>query len=136
MTNITLHDASTAKVLMMCSLHQGFQYELSDTQVNVVSVDSIVDYSKLPVFLSIFGSRSPHTPTEDYQILSDSFLELLNALLCGGEVPGLFSLEELVKEQPHLEQDMTRDELYTGNANIHDYFVYRCDTLNHACTLL
>lgn len=42
----------------------------------------------------------PHinaTTAEDHQVVQGTFLELLNSLLSGGEVPGLFTPEELAK---------------------------------------
>ena len=38
---------------------------------------------------------------EDHQILTSEFLELLNSLISAGEVPGLYSPEEL---EPLLQQ--------------------------------
>ncbi len=34
---------------------------------------------------------------EDHQLINPAFLELVNSLLSGGEVPGLFTPEELAK---------------------------------------
>lgn len=34
---------------------------------------------------------------EDHQLVEPTFLEMVNSLLSGGEVPGLFTPEELAK---------------------------------------
>ncbi|GFH23299.1 uncharacterized protein HaLaN_20893 [Haematococcus lacustris] len=62
---------------------------------------------------------------EDYQIVEPSFLEMVNSVLSGGEVPGLFSPEELAKELGPLEAVRDSDAAYTGPQNTYAYFTYR-----------
>ena len=48
-------------------------------------------------------------------------------ILCsaGGEVPGLFTPEELAKELAPLEQARDNDNSYTGPPNTYAYFTHR-----------
>nr|ADI46936.1 DHC1bm [Volvox carteri f. nagariensis] len=62
---------------------------------------------------------------EDHQLVSASFLELINSLLSGGEVPGLFAPEELAKELAPLDKARDEDPLYTGPPNSYAFFSYR-----------
>nr|ADI46856.1 DHC1bf [Volvox carteri f. nagariensis] len=62
---------------------------------------------------------------EDHQLVSPSYLELINSLLSGGEVPGLFTPEELAKELVPLEKSRDEDPLYTGPPNSYAFFSYR-----------
>ncbi|GLI62890.1 cytoplasmic dynein 1b heavy chain [Volvox africanus] len=62
---------------------------------------------------------------EDHQIVSASFLELINSLLSGGEVPGLFTPEELAKELAPLDKARDEDPLYTGQPSSYAFFSYR-----------
>nr|BCL66104.1 cytoplasmic dynein 1b heavy chain [Volvox africanus] len=62
---------------------------------------------------------------EDHQLVSASFLELVNSLLSGGEVPGLFTPEELVKELAPLDKARDEDPLYAGSPNSYAFFSYR-----------
>lgn len=43
-----------------------------------------------------------------------------------GEVPGLFSNEELAKELMPLEQKKNEDNTYSGPNTTYAYFTYRC----------
>ncbi|KXZ45909.1 DHC7 protein [Gonium pectorale] len=62
---------------------------------------------------------------EDHQLVSNSFLEMVNSLLSGGEVPGLFTPEELAKELAPLDKARDEDPLYTGPSNSYSFFSYR-----------
>nr|BBC28429.1 cytoplasmic dynein 1b heavy chain [Yamagishiella unicocca] len=62
---------------------------------------------------------------EDHQLVSAAFLELVNSLLSGGEVPGLFTPEELAKELAPLDKARDEDPLYTGPSNSYAFFSYR-----------
>ncbi|KAG1663699.1 hypothetical protein FOA52_013267 [Chlamydomonas sp. UWO 241] len=63
---------------------------------------------------------------EDYQLEVDgSFLEYVNSLLSGGEIPGLFTSEELAKELMPLEQTRNDDQDYSGPPSLYAYFVHR-----------
>ncbi|PNG99310.1 Cytoplasmic dynein 2 heavy chain 1, partial [Tetrabaena socialis] len=62
---------------------------------------------------------------EDHQLVQASFLELINSLLSGGEVPGLFTPEELAKELAPLDKARDEDPLYTGPSNSYAFFSYR-----------
>ncbi|GFR50179.1 hypothetical protein Agub_g12346, partial [Astrephomene gubernaculifera] len=62
---------------------------------------------------------------EDHQLVSGAFLELVNSLLSGGEVPGLFTPEELAKELAPLDRARDEDPLYTGPSSSYAYFNYR-----------
>jgi len=62
---------------------------------------------------------------EDHQLIDPAFLELVNSLLSGGEVPGLFTNEELNKELAPLEQQKNEDPTYTGPNNTYVYFTHR-----------
>lgn len=53
---------------------------------------------------------------------------LASALPCPGEIPGLFSSEELAKELMPLEQRKNDDVSYSGPSSLYAYFVYRCGT--------
>ena len=44
-----------------------------------------------------------------------------------GEVPGLFSSEELAKELMPLEQRRNEDSNYTGPPTLYAYFIHRCE---------
>ncbi len=49
------------------------------------------------------------------------------AVLCpGGEVPGLFTPEELAKELAPLDSQRDVDASYTGPPNTYAYFTHRC----------
>jgi hypothetical protein len=72
----------------------------------------------------------PHAPpaAEDHQLLAPSFLELLNALLSGGEVPGLFSAEELSRDLGPLDAALAagaEEGSFTGPRTAFAYFTYR-----------
>mmetsp|Transcript_33539 Transcript_33539/g.74227 ORF Transcript_33539/g.74227 Transcript_33539/m.74227 type:complete len:2007 (+) Transcript_33539:3-6023(+) len=62
---------------------------------------------------------------EDHQIIQPAYLEYINSLLSGGEVPGLFSNEELAKELMPLEQRKNEDNAYSGPPSLYAYFTYR-----------
>ncbi|KAG2426397.1 hypothetical protein HYH02_014824 [Chlamydomonas schloesseri] len=62
---------------------------------------------------------------EDHQLVNNAFLELVNSLLSGGEVPGLFTPEELAKELAPLDKARDEDPLYTGPSNSYAFFSYR-----------
>ncbi|KAI9209802.1 uncharacterized protein BJ171DRAFT_594818 [Polychytrium aggregatum] len=59
---------------------------------------------------------------EDYQIVESSFLESINSLLSGGEVPGLYSPEELDQILSAL-KDSHGEDSYRGS--VFEYFVAR-----------
>lgn len=63
---------------------------------------------------------------EDYQILDPAYLEYINSLLSGGEVPGLFTSEELAKELMPLEGIKNNDSSYSGPPTLYAYFTHRC----------
>ncbi|KAG2486208.1 hypothetical protein HYH03_015170 [Edaphochlamys debaryana] len=62
---------------------------------------------------------------EDHQLVSPAFLELVNSLLSGGEVPGLFTPEELAKELAGLDKARDDDPLYSGPSSSYAYYTYR-----------
>lgn len=62
---------------------------------------------------------------EDHQLVQPAFLELVNSLLSGGEVPGLFTPEELAKELAPLDKARDDDPLYSGPSSSYAYFSYR-----------
>jgi dynein heavy chain 2 len=64
---------------------------------------------------------------EDYQILDPAYLEYINSLLSGGEVPGLFTTEELAKELMPLEGVKNNDSSYSGPPTLYAYFTHRCE---------
>jgi dynein heavy chain 2 len=64
---------------------------------------------------------------EDYQILDPAYLEYINSLLSGGEVPGLFTTEELAKELMPLEGIKNNDSSYSGPPTLYAYFTHRCE---------
>lgn len=57
--------------------------------------------------------------------MQPAFLELINSLLSGGEVPGLFTPEELAKEMAPLDKARDDDPLYNGPPSNYTYFNYR-----------
>ena len=65
-----------------------------------------------PVVLDRHTSHTCVTPTPAYP---------------SGEVPGLFSSEELAKELMPLEQRRNEDSNYTGPPTLYAYFIHRWD---------
>lgn len=59
---------------------------------------------------------------EDYQILDASFLELLNSLLAAGEVPGLYTPEELDPLLAPLREQASQD---SHRGTMYSYFARR-----------
>ncbi|CAK9088100.1 Cytoplasmic dynein 2 heavy chain 1 (Dynein heavy chain isotype 1B) [Durusdinium trenchii] len=79
------------------------------------------------------GVEGRHTVlyVEDHQIFAEEVLEMLNSLLCSGEVPGLFKHEELV---PLLEplKELMNDEIGDGSVrNPLEFFVRRVQQFLH-----
>ncbi|MEW5298927.1 MAG: hypothetical protein WDW36_001997 [Sanguina aurantia] len=62
---------------------------------------------------------------EDHQLVQPAFLELINSLLSGGEVPGLFTPEELAKELAPLGRARDDDPTYSGPPSSYAYFIHR-----------
>ena len=56
---------------------------------------------------------------EDHQLLEPTYLELVNSLLSSGEIPGLFTAEEL---EPLLSplKDLAADKGFLGPASLFD----------------
>lgn len=77
--------------------------------INLVSPNINREYSikefkrDLKAWLTATGVQAEKTVLfiEDYQLLTPEFLQLINSLISSGEIPGLFSPEEL---EPLLQQ--------------------------------
>jgi dynein heavy chain 2, cytosolic len=59
---------------------------------------------------------------EDHQLAHSSVLQAVNSLLSGGEVPGLFTNEELAKELPALEARRAQDLAAPPSGSLFSYF--------------
>ena len=70
---------------------------------------------------------------EDHQILEPSYLELINSLLSSGEIPGLFSSEELEPLLAPLRDSMSQ-EGYRGT--LLGYFSHRVKTNLHVVLIM
>ena len=109
--------------------------------------------------LQIAGVKGEHTVlfVEDFQIVSESILEVINSLLSSGEVPGLYTHEELEPILSPLREEMQEDgrfhtpyEFFVSrirkNLHIvlsmdpgHPQILYRCESnpaLYSQCTVL
>uniref|UniRef100_A0A8C9S5I7 Cytoplasmic dynein 2 heavy chain 1 n=1 Tax=Scleropages formosus TaxID=113540 RepID=A0A8C9S5I7_SCLFO len=70
---------------------------------------------------------------EDYQLLEPSFLEMVNSLLSSGEVPGLYSTEELEPLLSPLKDQASQDG-FTGP--LFNYFAYRIQQNLHVVLIM
>ena len=70
---------------------------------------------------------------EDHQIVDSKFLELINSLLSSGEIPGIFTPEELDPLLAPL-KDMAAEESYSGS--LFFYFTQRVRTHLHVAILM
>ena len=70
---------------------------------------------------------------EDHQVLESTYLELVNSLLSSGEVPGLFSPEELESLLSPL-RDAMSEEGYRGT--LLNYFAHRVRTNLHVVLIM
>jgi dynein heavy chain 2 len=66
---------------------------------------------------------------EDYQFLEQSFLELINSLLSAGEIPGLYTPEELEPLLTPL-RDLASEANFRGTM-MQFFASSMCITLNH-----
>ena len=78
----------------------------------------------LKIVLSMSGIEGQRTCLfiEDHQLLSDEFLEYLNSLISAGEVPGLYTPEELEPLMAQLKDEMANQYEYKTTF---EYFVSR-----------
>lgn len=58
---------------------------------------------------------------EDYQILSELFLQSINSVLLSGDLPGLFTPQEFDSFSASL-RDQASQDAYQGD--LHSYFAY------------
>ncbi|MFT7803200.1 cytoplasmic dynein 2 heavy chain 1 [Arapaima gigas] len=70
---------------------------------------------------------------EDYQLVDPSFLEMVNSLLSSGEVPGLYSTEELEPLLSPLKDQASQDG-FTGP--LFNYFAYRIQQNLHVVLIM
>lgn len=70
---------------------------------------------------------------EDHQLVTTSFLELINSLLSAGEVPGLFTPEELEPVLAPLRDQMSQDGF---RGNLLAYFSHRVKTNLHVALIM
>uniref|UniRef100_W5MJK1 Cytoplasmic dynein 2 heavy chain 1 n=1 Tax=Lepisosteus oculatus TaxID=7918 RepID=W5MJK1_LEPOC len=70
---------------------------------------------------------------EDYQFVHPSFLEMVNSLLSSGEVPGLYTIEELEPLLSTLKDQASQDG-FTGP--IFNYFAYRIQQNLHMVLIM
>ncbi|XP_019385809.1 PREDICTED: cytoplasmic dynein 2 heavy chain 1 [Crocodylus porosus] len=70
---------------------------------------------------------------EDYQFVHSTFLEMINSLLSSGEVPGLYTIEELEPLLSPLKDQASQDG-FTGP--IFNYFTYRIQQNLHVVLIM
>ncbi|XP_072467338.1 cytoplasmic dynein 2 heavy chain 1 isoform X1 [Notamacropus eugenii] len=70
---------------------------------------------------------------EDYQFVHPTFLEMINSLLSSGEVPGLYSLEELEPLLSPLKDQASQDG-FTGP--VFNYFTYKIQQNLHIVLIM
>lgn len=73
---------------------------------------------------------------EDHQLEDPGVLEAVNSLLAGGEVPGLFTPEELAKDLAPLDRAADEDMTYNGPRQLYPYFLHRLQQKLRVCVCL
>ena len=144
-------DAATIASYML-----GYEYKSPAISRGYASKQFIAD---IKIVLQIAGVKGEHVLfyIEDYQITNDSILEIVNSLLSAGEVPGMYTHEELEPMLAPLREKMreagsfrTPYEFFVSRIRkylhivvsmdpLHPKFLYRCESnpaLYSHCTVM
>eukprot|EP00659_Diplonema_papillatum_P018826 gene18826-29059_t len=86
--------------------------------------------TELKTVLTAAGVQGQHSLllVEDHNIVSSSFLEIINSLLAGGESPGLFTPEELEPLLAPLKEEASNEGYFGG---VYNFFVTRVRKFLH-----
>jgi dynein heavy chain 2 len=87
-------------------------------------------HNDIKTVLNTAGIKGEHIIffIEDFQIISESFLEIINSLLSSGEVSGLYTNEELEPLLVPLREKMQEEGIYH---NVYDFFISRIRKYMH-----
>ncbi|KAL3101915.1 hypothetical protein niasHS_003324 [Heterodera schachtii] len=73
---------------------------------------------------------------EDYQLLDDSFLQMINSLLSDGYVPGLYSTQQELDQLLSRLREFALDDGFGGVGTLHAHFANRIRTNLHLVLLM
>uniref|UniRef100_A0A183BTS1 Cytoplasmic dynein 2 heavy chain 1 n=1 Tax=Globodera pallida TaxID=36090 RepID=A0A183BTS1_GLOPA len=73
---------------------------------------------------------------EDYQLLEESFLQLINALLSDGYVPGLYGTQQELDQILGRLRESSMDDGFSGAGSLHAYFAHRVRSNLHLALLM